>query len=59
MGTPERVLRGGAWNNNDNNVRSTNRNRNAPDNINNNIGFRCARSLLFGLSSQNMPRLRM
>lgn len=46
MGTPERVLRGGSWNNNNNNVRSANRNNNTPDNINNNVGFRCARSLL-------------
>jgi hypothetical protein len=33
-------LRGGAFNNNDNNVRCANRNRNNPDNRNNNIGFR-------------------
>jgi formylglycine-generating enzyme required for sulfatase activity len=36
------VLRGGAWNNNTNNVRSSNRNNNTPDNTNNNIGFRVA-----------------
>ncbi|QQZ30682.1 SUMF1/EgtB/PvdO family nonheme iron enzyme [Thiothrix subterranea] len=35
-----RVLRGGAWNNNAQNVRSANRNNNTPDNRNNNIGFR-------------------
>ncbi|MEW5939260.1 MAG: SUMF1/EgtB/PvdO family nonheme iron enzyme [Chloroflexota bacterium] len=46
LGTPGRALRGGSWNNNDNNVRSSNRNRNTPDNINNNIGFRCARLFL-------------
>jgi hypothetical protein len=46
VGMPERVLRGGSWNNNNNNARSANRNNNTPDNINNNIGFRCARSLL-------------
>ncbi len=45
MGTPESVLRGGSWNNNDNNVRSANRNRNDPSNTNNNVGFRCARWL--------------
>ncbi|HMV49657.1 MAG TPA: SUMF1/EgtB/PvdO family nonheme iron enzyme, partial [Blastocatellia bacterium] len=39
-GTPLRVLRGGSWNNNGNNSRSANRNRNTPDNINNNLGFR-------------------
>ncbi|MEZ0397153.1 MAG: SUMF1/EgtB/PvdO family nonheme iron enzyme [Anaerolineales bacterium] len=37
-----RVLRGGSWNNNDNNVRASNRNRNEPTNINN-VGFRCSR----------------
>jgi hypothetical protein len=36
------VLRGGNWNNNDNNLRAANRNNNNPDNRNNNIGFRCA-----------------
>lgn len=38
---PYRVLRGGSWNNNnDNNCRSAIRNNNWPDNTNNNIGFR-------------------
>jgi hypothetical protein len=36
-----RVLRGGGWNNNPANVRAANRNRNAPDNRNDNTGFRC------------------
>ena len=40
-----RVLRGGSWNNNPNNLRAANRNRNSPDNRNNNNGFRLARSL--------------
>ena len=35
-----KVLRGGSWNNNPNNCRSANRNRNDPDNRNNNIGAR-------------------
>ena len=35
-----RVLRGGSWNNNSRNTRSANRNRNTPDNRNNNNGFR-------------------
>ncbi|TLU88034.1 MAG: hypothetical protein FDX21_01310 [Chlorobium sp.] len=35
-----RVFRGGSWNNNAENCRSANRNRNTPDNRNNNIGFR-------------------
>ena len=33
-------MRGGGWNNNDNNCRSANRNNNTPTNCNNNIGFR-------------------
>ena len=37
-----RVVRGGSWNNNGRNVRSANRNRNTPDNRNNNLGFRLA-----------------
>jgi hypothetical protein len=36
-----KVLRGGSWNNNDNNLRVANRNNNNPANRNNNIGFRC------------------
>ncbi len=40
-----RVLRGGSWNNNDNNCRLANRNRNEPNNRNNNYGFRAARDL--------------
>ncbi|MBM4038197.1 MAG: hypothetical protein FJ290_06740 [Planctomycetes bacterium] len=35
-----RVLRGGSWNNNPRNLRSANRNRNHPENRNNNAGFR-------------------
>ena len=35
-----RVLRGGAFNNNQRNVRSAVRNDNNPDNRNNNVGFR-------------------
>ena len=42
-----RVLRGGSWNNDRNNARCSYRNRNEPDNFNNNIGFRvvCSTSL--------------
>jgi formylglycine-generating enzyme required for sulfatase activity len=40
-----RVLRGGSWNNNPHNVRAASRNRNAPDNRNNNNGFRVASTL--------------
>ena len=38
------MLRGGSWNNNGRNCRSADRNRNPPDNRNNNIGFRLARA---------------
>lgn len=44
-GQIKRVLRGGSWNNNPENLRASNRNRNEPDNRNNNIGFRCARDV--------------
>lgn len=37
-----RVNRGGSWNNNARNCRSANRNRNNPENRNNNLGFRVA-----------------
>ncbi|MBI5304351.1 MAG: SUMF1/EgtB/PvdO family nonheme iron enzyme [Chloroflexi bacterium] len=39
-GNETRVLRGGSWNNNQNNVRAACRNRNHPNNRNDNIGFR-------------------
>ncbi|MCP3883120.1 MAG: SUMF1/EgtB/PvdO family nonheme iron enzyme [Sulfitobacter sp.] len=39
-----RVVRGGSWNNNARNCRCAYRNRNQPDNRNNNLGFRCARA---------------
>jgi hypothetical protein len=42
------VLRGGAFNNDTNNVRCANRNRNNPDNRNRNIGFRVVASTSFG-----------
>ncbi|MCP5426445.1 MAG: SUMF1/EgtB/PvdO family nonheme iron enzyme [Gammaproteobacteria bacterium] len=38
--TARRVVRGGSWNNNRTNARAAYRNFNAPDNRNNNIGFR-------------------
>ena len=40
------VLRGGAFNNNQNNVRCAIRNNNRPDNRNNNVGFRVILSTL-------------
>jgi formylglycine-generating enzyme required for sulfatase activity len=39
-----RGLRGGSFDNNDNNLRADNRNNNDPANENNNIGFRVASS---------------
>ncbi len=38
------MIRGGSWNNKPRNVRSAYRNRNTPDNRNNNLGFRLAQS---------------
>jgi formylglycine-generating enzyme required for sulfatase activity len=38
------VLRGGSFNNNADNARAAYRNNNNPDNRNNNIGFRVART---------------
>jgi len=43
-----RVLRGGSWNNNPQNLRAANRNRNPTDNRNNNIGFRVGSTLSAG-----------
>lgn len=39
-----RVARGGSWNNNAANCRSANRDRNTPDNRDNNVGFRLLNS---------------
>ena len=44
-GSAYRVLRGGSWNLNVNNVRSAYRNRNTPVTTYFNVGFRCVRSL--------------
>ena len=38
------MLRGGSWNNNADNARGSQRNRNNPDNRNNNTGFRLVSS---------------
>ncbi len=40
-----RVLRGGSWNNSENDLRVANRSRFAPGNVCNYIGFRCVRSV--------------
>jgi hypothetical protein len=50
------VLRGGSWNNNQNNARCRIRNRNNPHNSNNNIGFRLV-SHDFQLHRPAMPRV--
>jgi len=50
--TDHRVVRGGAFANNQNNVRCAVRNRNTPDNRNNNVGFRLVLSTFF----QSGPR---
>jgi hypothetical protein len=50
------VLRGGSFNNNQNNARCANRNRNNPNIRNNNIGCRVAVSHIF-LSLPAMPRV--
>ena len=40
-----RVVRGGSWNNDPQNLRTANRNRNTTDNRNNNLGFRVGSTL--------------
>jgi formylglycine-generating enzyme required for sulfatase activity len=42
---PAPALRGGAWNNTADNARASIRNRNQPDNANNNVGFRVVLSI--------------
>jgi formylglycine-generating enzyme required for sulfatase activity len=46
-GQAQSVVRGGAFNNNERNARCAYRNRNQPDNRNNNIGFRVVVSTFF------------
>jgi len=46
--TGGRVLRGGSWNNNQRDARASIRNRNTPDNANNNNGFRVAAHVFSG-----------
>jgi formylglycine-generating enzyme required for sulfatase activity len=55
LGNSRRVNRGGGWNNNDaSRVRAANRNRDAPANRNNNLGFRCAKTVEH-LARQGVP----
>jgi hypothetical protein len=53
------VLRGGSWNNNQNNARCTNRNRNNPNNRNDNNGFRVVVSHIVPHSTGNAGWLRL
>jgi hypothetical protein len=50
-----RVLRGGAFNNNERNVRCAYRNRNEPDERNNNVGFRVVVAHDFPRSVPELP----
>jgi hypothetical protein len=54
-----RVLRGGAFNNNQNNARCAYRNNNHPDNQWNNNGFRLVVSHSFLCTAGNAARLRL
>ncbi len=56
----DRVIRGGAWNNDARNVRAANRNANDPSNRNNFLGFRLARALarLDGRTGPDPHRVR-
>jgi hypothetical protein len=51
------VFRGGAFNNNRQNVRCSYRNRNHPNNRNNNIGFRVCVCPRFSKHAGNAPRV--
>jgi formylglycine-generating enzyme required for sulfatase activity len=50
------VLRGGAFNNNQQNVRCAYRNNNNPNNRNNNIGFRVVLATFFNTAAGIMLR---
>ncbi|MBY0458544.1 MAG: SUMF1/EgtB/PvdO family nonheme iron enzyme [Gemmataceae bacterium] len=56
-GPQRRVLRGGSWNNNARNCRAANRNNNAPDDRNNNIGFRVCLPLHFPRPDRRAARV--
>jgi Sulfatase-modifying factor enzyme 1 len=70
-GGPNRVIRGGSWNNDAQNLRSANRNNNTADNRNNDLGFRLVSTFRFArqakstdfvserrLMSRSLPRAR-
>jgi formylglycine-generating enzyme required for sulfatase activity len=50
-------LRGGSWNNNENNARVSIRNNNHPNNRNNNIGFRVVALHGFAIGSSIVPKV--
>ncbi|MBI1880036.1 MAG: SUMF1/EgtB/PvdO family nonheme iron enzyme, partial [Chloroflexi bacterium] len=52
-----KVLRGGSWNNNENNARASNRNNNNPNNQNDNIGFRCVAAAPGVVSASQVHRV--
>jgi len=55
----KRVIRGGSWNNNAINCRSANRNRNAPGNRNDNLGFRLSSTLLLASGASFKDEVRV
>lgn len=56
-GQVAKVLRGGSWNNNENNARASNRNNNNPNNQNDNIGFRCVAAAPGVVSASQVHRV--
>ncbi|MGH9671840.1 MAG: SUMF1/EgtB/PvdO family nonheme iron enzyme [Bryobacteraceae bacterium] len=52
------MVRGGSWNNNPRNLRVSNRNRNEPDNRNDNLGFRCVRDVKRSRLTASQPEAR-
>jgi formylglycine-generating enzyme required for sulfatase activity len=53
VGQALKLMRGGSWNNNPRNCRSANRNRNEPDDNNNNVGLRVVCSVSSTLLCQS------
>jgi len=58
-GTNRRVVRGGSWNNPQDNARAAYRNHNDPDNRNNDIGFRvvCSSHMFTPLQGRRSSRV--
>jgi len=59
LGVWSQGLRGGSWNNNEDNARVTIRNNNHPNNRNNNIGFRVALLHRFANAISLPPEARL